>query len=167
MRICIIVLVLILIGCKSPKKEYDFTFYKGNIHESYFLNFNSSDTLYFTDVYGYDKEETSFTILSKEEKEKIDAILDTITFSKMDSFQNNKIEDGTTNAFVLRKGKQTRKLKIHGGKGPSAFWIFGKTLEKIKLNHKFNKTNKKIDLKEINEMVLMKVPPSFVFDTLQ
>lgn len=165
MRICIIVLVLILIGCKSPKKEYDFTFYKGNIHESYFLNFNSSDTLYFTDVYGYDKEETSFTILSKEEKEKIDAILDTITFSKMDSFQNNKIEDGTTNAFVLRKGKLTRKLKIHGGKGPSAFFIFGKSLEQMKSTHEFIKINKKIDLRVVEKILL--IPPPPIIDSLK
>lgn len=117
MRICIIVLILILIGCKSPKKEYDFTFYKGNIHESYFLNFNSSDTLYFTDVYGYDKEETSFTILSKEEKEKIDAILDTITFPKMDSFGNIRGEDGDVSAFVLKNENQVNSLRIHG-RGP-------------------------------------------------
>jgi len=161
MRICIIVLILILIGCKSPKKEYDFTFYKGNIHESYFLNFNSSDTLYFTDVYGYDKEETSFTILSKEEKEKIDAILDTITFPKIDSFQNNKIEDGTTNAFVLRKGKQTRKLKIHGGKGPSAFWIFGKSLEQMKSTHEFIKINKKIDLRVVEKILLIPLSANY------
>lgn len=161
MRICIIVLILILIGCKSPKKEYDFTFYKGNIHESYFLNFNSSDTLYFTDVYGYDKEETSFTILSKEEKEKIDAILDTITFPKIDSFQNNKIEDGTTDAFVLRKGKQTRKLKIHGGKGPSAFWIFGKSLEQMKSTHEFIKINKKIDLRVVEKILLIPLSANY------
>ena len=165
MRICIIVLILILIGCKSPKKEYDFNFYKGNIHESYFLNFNSSDTLYFTDVYGYDKDETSFTILSKEEKEKIENILDTITFPKIDSFQNNKIEDGTTNAFVLRQGKQTRKFKIHGGKGPSAFWIFGKSLEQMKSTHEFIKINKKIDLRVVEKILL--IPPPPIIDSLK
>lgn len=150
MRICIIVLILILIGCKSPKKEYDFTFYKGNIHESYFLNFNSSDTLYFTDVYGYDKEETSFTILSKEEKEKIDAILDTITFPKMDSFGNIRGEDGDVSAFVLKNENQVNSLRIHG-RGPGILWLFGKSLQHLKFSHEFIKTNKKFDLYEIDK----------------
>lgn len=104
MRISIVVLVLILAGCKSPKKDYDFTFFKWNIHESYYLKFNSSDTLYYIDVYGYNKEESFFTILNKEEKEKMQNILDTITFPKEESFENSKVEDGETNAFVLKNG---------------------------------------------------------------
>jgi len=166
MRICIIiVLILILSGCKSPKKKYDFTFFKWNIHESYYLKFNSSDTLYYVDVYGY-KEETSFTILRKDEKERIQIVLDTITFPKEETFENNLIEDGQTNAFVLKNEKQSKKLKMHSN-GPDQFWRFGKSLDVIKNNHVFIKTNKKIDLSEINKMVLMSIPPTFVIDTLQ
>jgi len=164
MRICIVALFLILVGCKSPKKDYDFTFFKWNIHESYYLKFNSSDTLYYVDVYAF-KEETSFAILSKEEKERIQNTLDTITFPKNEAFAGGG-DDGETNAFVLKGDGRSGKLKIHEA-GPRQFWLFGKALEKTKLNHQFIKINKKVDLKEINDMVLMKVPPTFVVDTLQ
>ncbi|MBB4804321.1 hypothetical protein HNP37_004408 [Flavobacterium nitrogenifigens] len=155
MRISIIVLVLILVGCKSPKKDYDFTFFKWNIHESYYLKFNSSDTLYCVDSYGF-KEETSFAILNKDQKERIQNILDTITFPKNETYES-QVDDGETNAFVLKNKEECRKVKIHGFSGPNQFWSFGETLERIKLNLQFVKTNKKIDLKEINKMVISEV----------
>jgi hypothetical protein len=165
MRTLIIVLGLILVGCESPKKDYDFTFFKWNIHESYYLKFNSSDTLYYTNLYGF-KKETYFTILNDEEKERIYNILDTITFPKKDSYES-LVEDGETNAFVLKYKNQLKKLKIHGHNGPILFRLFGKSLDRIKIDHEFTKTDKKIDLREINKMVIMKVPPTFVVDTLK
>jgi hypothetical protein len=71
--------ILALIGCESPKEKYDFTFFKWDLHESYYLKFNSSDTLYYVDAYGV-KEETSFAILNRDQKEIIQGILDTIAF---------------------------------------------------------------------------------------
>jgi hypothetical protein len=165
MRFLVIILILVLFGCKSPKKDCDFTFFKWNIQESYYLKFNSSDTLYCINVYGY-KKETFFTILNEDEKEKIQNILDTITFPKNDTYES-LIEDGVTNAFMLKNNNKFKKLKIHGHNGPNQFWLFGKSLEGIKINHKFIKTDKKIDLKEINKMVLFEVPPNFVVDTLE
>ncbi|MBL0739089.1 hypothetical protein JI750_19500 [Flavobacterium sp. GN10] len=164
MRISIIVLVLLLVGCKSPKKDYDLTFFKWNIHDSYYLKFNSSDTLYCVDSYGF-KEETSFAILNKEEKERIEEALGTLVFPKDDTYES-PVDDGETNAFVLKNGEESKKLKIHGFSGPKQFWLFGETLERIKLSHEFTKMNKNIDLKEINEMVIMKIPPPII-DTLQ
>lgn len=166
MRVSVIVLVLILVGCKFPKKDFDFTFFKWNIHETYYLKFNSSDTLYCVDVSGYNKEESFFTILNKEEKERIQNILDTLSFPKEESFENSKVEDGQTNAFLLRSGNQFRKLKIHGHNGPNRFWLFGKSLDKLRINHQFIKMNKKVDLKEIKKMVIMPIPSEFVVDTL-
>ncbi|MBO9586171.1 MAG: hypothetical protein J7574_18555 [Flavobacterium sp.] len=116
-------------------------------------------------VYGYNKEETFFTILNREEKERIQNILDTITFPKEESFENSKVEDGETNAFVLKSEQKFKKLKIHES-GPKQFWLFGKSLNQLKINHQFVKTNKKIDLKEIKKMVIMPMPPGFVIDTL-
>ena len=130
MRIIIIVLVLVLAGCKSPKKDYDFTFFKWNIHESYYLKFNSSDTLYCVDTYGF-KKETTFTILNKDEKERIQNILDTITFPKIEAYES-QVEDGETNAFVLKNKNQLKRLKIHGLNGPILFRLFGKSLANIK-----------------------------------
>lgn len=158
--------MLILVGCKSPKKDCDFTFFKRNIHETYYLKFNSSDTLYCVEVYGFNEEEIFFTILNKEEKERIQNILDTISFPKKESFENSKVEDGETNAFLLRNGSQFRKLKIHSYNGLNRFLLFGKSLDKLKINHQFIKTNKKVDLKEIKKMVIMPIPPGFVIDTL-
>ncbi|CAM3702750.1 hypothetical protein [Flavobacterium chungbukense] len=155
MRISIIALMLILVGCKSPKKDYDFTFFKWNIHESYYLKFNSSDTVYCVDNYGF-KEQTSFTILNKNEKERIQSMLDTITFPEIEAYES-QVDDGETNAFVLKNKNQLKKLKIHGHNGPILFRLFGKSLDNIKNSHEFTKTNKKIDLKEINKMVISEV----------
>ncbi|WP_343695352.1 hypothetical protein [Flavobacterium sp.] len=167
MRNLAIALILILTGCnKSPKKDFDLTFFKWSLNESYYLRFNSSDTLYCVDAYGV-KEETSFTILNKDQKEKIQNILDTITFPKNETFENNSLDDGTTYAFMLKDKKQSKRLKIHGNTGPKQFWYIGEALEKIKLNLQFAKINKKIDLREINKMVLMEVSPTFVVDTLK
>jgi hypothetical protein len=160
-----IVLVLVLTGCKSSKKDLDFTFFKWNIHESYYLKFNSSDTLYCVNAYGVE-EETSFAILNKDQKERIQNILDTITFPKNHTFES-LVDDGETNAFVLNNGDQSNKLKIHGFSGPKRFWCVGEVLEKIKLNLQFIRTNKRIDLSEINKMVISEVKFVPRIDSLQ
>jgi len=166
MKICVIILVLILLGCNSPKKKHDFIFFKWNIQESSYLKFNSSDTLYCVDAYGI-KKQTSFAILNKDQKERIEAILDTITFPKNETFEDSGIDDGQTYAFLLRDISKSNKLKIHGSAGPKRFWYLGEVLEKITLDLQFTKTNKKIDLREIDKMVKMELPPLFVIDTLQ
>ena len=158
MRVLALILPIVFSGCQSPKKEFDFTFYKGNIHESYYLKFNSSDTLYYINAYAYE-EQTSFTILSSEEKEKIQNILDTITFPKDEEFTNSLIEDGETNAFNLKDNKQSKNLMIHGRKGPNQFWSFGESLVKIKDLHEFNRTNKKFNLSVFNKILNVPPPP--------
>ena len=164
MRIFLIALFLIFIGCKSPKKDHDFTFFKWSLNESYYLKINSSDTIYCVDAYG--KEKTSFAVLNRDQKEIIQNILDTIIFPKNETFENDNMDDGTTYAFILKDQKQSKKLKIHGNAGPKQFWYFGEVLEKMKLNLQFAKTNKKINLKEINKMFLMEMPQTFVVDTV-
>lgn len=160
MRILAILLIIVFSGCHSPKKECDFTFFKWNIHESYYLKFNSSDTLYYINSYPHE-EQASFTILSSEEKEKIQNILDTITFPKDEKFSNSLIDDGETNAFNLKDNKQSKKLVIHGDKGPNQFWYFGKSLDKIKNLHEFTKTHKKFDLSVFNKMLYAPPPPNY------
>ena len=148
---------LIVIGCQPPKKNHDFTFFKWNIHESYYLKFNSSDTLYFINTYPLE-EQTSFTILNEEEKEKIQSTLDIISFPKEKEFASS-VDDGETFAFELKGKKQSKQLKIHGHQGPNQFWQFGKSLETIKDHHTFIKINKKFDLSEFNKMILSPPPP--------
>ncbi|KQX11517.1 hypothetical protein ASC72_20700 [Flavobacterium sp. Root420] len=148
---------LIVIGCQPPKKNHDFTFFKWNIHESYYLKFNSSDTLYFINTYPLE-EQTSFTILNEEEKEKIQSTLDIISFPKEKEFASS-VDDGETFAFELKGKKQSKQLKIHGHQGPNQFWLFGKSLETIKDQHTFIKINKKFDLSEFNKMILSPPPP--------
>lgn len=147
----ILILILLFVGCKSPKKDHDFTFYKWALHESYYLKFNSTDTLYSIDV--FPSEQCSYTILKTEEKEKIQTILDNISFPKETDFSNSSIDDGVTYAFYLKADKQFNQLKIHGNKGPDQFWLFGKTLETIKNQHTFIKINKTFDLSGIDKMV--------------
>jgi hypothetical protein len=158
MRTFALIVIIVLSGCQSPKKDTDFTFFKWNIRETYYLKFNSSDTLYYIGTYPFE-EQTSFTILSDEEKNEIENILDTITFPKNDTFENNSIEDGETYAFVLKNKKQSENLKIHGHSGPNQFWLFGKSLEEIKCRHKFTKINREFDLSEVSKMYQVPPPP--------
>ncbi|MEZ7504761.1 hypothetical protein [Flavobacterium sp. Arc2] len=158
MRILVIILIIAFSGCQSPKKKHDFTFYKWSIHESYYLKFNSSDALYYINTYPHEAQ-TSFIILSSEEKEKIQNILDTITFPKDEEFANHSGEDGETFAFTLKNGKQSKKLMIHEYNGLHQFLLFGKSLEKIKNLHKFTQTNKKIKLSEVDKMFRVPPPP--------
>jgi hypothetical protein len=158
MRILAIILIIAFSGCQSPKMEHDFTFYKWNIHESYYLKFNSSDTLYYINTYPFE-EQTSFTILSSEEKEKIQNTLDTITFPKDEEFACRSGEDGETNAFILKNCKQSKKLMLHEYNGLHQFLLFGKSLEEIKNLHKFTQTNKKIELSEVDKMFRVPPPP--------
>ena len=153
-------LFLIIVGCQSPKKNHDFTFFKWNIHQSYYLKFNSSDTLYFINTYPLE-EQTSFTILNEEEKDRIQSTLDTISFPKETEFVSS-VEDGETFAFELKSKNQSKQLKIHGHQGPNQFWIFGKSLERIKGQHIFIKINKKFDLSEFNKMILSPAPPPII-----
>ena len=156
-------LFLIIVSCQAPKKNYDFTFFKWNIHESYYLKFNSSDTLYFINIYPLE-EQTSFTILNEEEKERIQSTLDTISFPKEKEFVSS-VDDGETFAFELKSEKQSKQLKIHGHKGPNQFWLFGKSLETIKDQHTFIKINKKFDLSEFNKMILSPPPLNWTCDS--
>ena len=158
-----ILLLTVLLSCQSPKKNHDFTFFKWNIHQSYYLKFNSSDTLYFINTYPLE-EQTSFSILNEEEKERIQSTLDTISFPKETEFESS-VEDGETFAFELKSKNQSKQLKIHGHQGPKQFWLFGKSLEAIKNQHTFTKTNKKFDLKEFNKMILSPPPLNWTCDS--
>lgn len=154
-------IIISLTGCKSPKTNYDLTFFKWNIHESYYLKFNSSDTLYFINTYPLE-EQTSFTILNEEEKEKIQTIIDTLTFPRQKEYMNRSIDDGETFAFELKSIKQSKQLKIHGHQGPNQFWLFGKSLETIKSQHTFIKTNKSFDLTDFNKMIISPIPTTWI-----
>jgi hypothetical protein len=90
-----------------------------------------------------------------------------LTFPKRENFDDNDVDDGVTYAFVVQDKKLVEKIKIHGNAGPKRFWYFGEVLEKIKLNLQFSKTNKKIDLKEINKMAISEVPFVSSTDSLQ
>jgi len=152
-------IAILLLSCQKKESKVDFTFFKWNIHQSYYLKFNSSDTLYFINTYPLE-EQTSFTILNEEEKAKIQNTLDTLTFPKEKEY-SSPVDDGETFAFDLKKLKQSNQLKIHGYKGPNQFWQFGGSLDAIKNQHTFTKINKQFDLKAFNKMILMPVPPGW------
>lgn len=159
MKILLLFLILYLFSaCYNPNKDIDFIFSKFNIREAYYLKFNASDTLYYSNVYPLEAE-TSYTILNTEEKEKITNLLESLTFPKNEEFINNTIEDGQTYLFFLKKNNQSKYLRIHGQKGPKQFWLFGKYLEEIKTKHKFTQINIKIDLSEIKKTFFVPPPP--------
>lgn len=155
MRNLALILTLVFIGCQS-RKDSDFTFYKWSIHDSYYLKFNSTDTLYYINTYPFE-EKTSYTILKSDEKEKIQNVLDSISFPKEKTSFSRSVDDGVTYAFNLKQNNQSNKLKIHADAGPSQFWIFGKSLEEIKNNHRFIEIKKVFNLSEIDSMVIQKL----------
>lgn len=142
-------LTIVVSACQAPKKNHDFTFYKWSLDESYYLKYNSTDTLYIINAFPF--EQTAYTILTIEEKENIQSSLDNISFPIEKDFSNSLLDDGLTYAFSLKNGKQSQQLKIHGDKGPKQFWLFGKSLETIKDKHSYIKTNKKFDLSIIQK----------------
>lgn len=157
MKLTITILLLTaFLSCQSPKKKDDFTFFKWNIHQSYYLKFNSSDTLYFINTYP-SEEQTSFTILNEKEKKKIESTLDTLSFPTEKEFVST-VNDGETFAFDLKSIKQSKQLKIQDQKGPNQFWLLGKSLEALKNRHNFIEINKKFDLSAINKMIFSPIP---------
>ena len=155
MRNLALILTFVFIGCQS-RKDSDFTFYKWSIHDSYYLKFNSTDTLYYINTYPFE-EKTSYTILNSDEKEKIQNVLDSISFPKKKISFSRSVNDGVTYAFNLKQNNKSGKLKIHAGAGPNQFWVFGKSLEEIKDSHKFIEIKKVFDLSEIDSMVIVKL----------
>ena len=117
--------LLVFVGCQSETQP-DFTFYKWNIRESYYLKYNATDTLYFISSYSFE-EKTAYTILKPDEKEKIQNILDSISFPKDKIDFDSSVDDGVTYGFNLKDEKHSQKLKIHGNAGPKQFWEFGKS----------------------------------------
>lgn len=151
-------ILILFLSCQ--KKDCNFTFFKWNIHESYYLKFNSSDTLYFINTYPLE-EQTSYTILNNEEKELIQSNLDNLYFPTKKEY-TSLVDDGETYAFELKTKKQTDQLKIHGHQGPNQFWLFGKRLETIKDHHTFTKINKAFDLTNFNKMIVTPIPKAFI-----
>ena len=158
--------LLSLVDFNFQKEKADFTFFKWNIRESYYLKTNFTDTLYFINTYPLE-EAVSFALLNKEDKQTLHNILDTISFPKNKiSFEDNKIEDGTTYAFLIKNDITSKKLKIHGKKGPKQFWELGQTLEKIKDKYQFITIDKKIELSEMNKSLFyIPAPPIIKTDS--
>jgi hypothetical protein len=95
--------------------------------------------------------------LKSDEKDKIQNILDSISFPKDKTKFRSDIIDGETYAFILKNNKGSKKVSIHTFAGPEQFWRFGRLLEEIKNKHKFVETKKKFDLREMDSMVMVKV----------
>ena len=153
MRKLAVILILSLSGCSE--KETVFTFYKWNMRESYYLKFNSSDTLYCFNSF---EEKNSYTILKDDEKRNIQNILDSISFPKNKINFDRDVNDGETFAFILKQNNNSlKKVRIHAFAGPNQFWAFGRLLDSIKIKHKFIETNKKIEISEMDSMVITKV----------
>ena len=152
MRKLAIITILFLSGCSE--KDTDFTFYKWNIRDSYYLKFNSSDTLYCFDTF---KEKNLYTILKDDERKNIQNILDSISFPKNRTTFDSDVNDGETYAFILKQDENLKKVKIHTFAGPEQFWTFGRLLDEIKKKHKFIETQKKIETSEMDSVVMTKV----------
>ena len=153
-----LILLVFIFGCQSLKKDIDFTFFKWNIHEAYYLKIKNIDTLYLINAHPL-KKSVSYTLLSDDEKNRIITILDTITFPKNKISFDSDVEDGTTYAFLNKKINNSQKLRIHGKNGPEQFWKFGDYLDEIKSNHKFILTTKKNNFSNIDKLLTMPIPP--------
>ena len=135
------------------------TFFKWNIHEDYFLKVNSSDTIYLV-FENPIRNETMFAIIENEDKQKLEDLVTNISFPKQKDFSNN-VDDGLTYAFVYKTQHHNKKLSIHAKAGPKEFWKLGSYLENLKSKYKFKSINKKVNLKEIKELIMIPFPPKY------
>ena len=152
-----IFLLPFLFCCKSKKEDFEFVFFQWNIHENYYLKINSSDTIYWIADNPIEKQ-TKFAILNKEQKEKIQNSLSSLSFPKENHFSSNS-EDGVTYAFIYKDKMKTNNLMLHANVGPKQFWQFGEYLEKVKNDSKFTKIEKKINLNWAKKLLKIVSPP--------
>ena len=152
-----IVLLTILSSCESKTEKFEFTFYKWNIREDYFLKINTSDTLYLIIDNPIEKV-TKFTLLKKSEKEEINKIILNLKFPKTEHFSSS-VDDGVTYAFAVNSNARLEKVSIHNNSGPAEFWTAGKYLENLKRNHNFETTSRIINLKDIKSVFFLPPPP--------
>jgi hypothetical protein len=152
-----ILILSIVTSCQSKEENFELTFFRWNIHEDYYLKFNSNDTVYFI-VDNPIKKQIKFAILNKNEKEKLREYITNFSFPEKEKFSSS-VDDGLTYAFVYKTNEKLNRLSIHNNSGSKEFWEFGRFLENIKNNKSFIPTKKIINLDDMNDLVLMPFPP--------
>lgn len=152
-----ILILSIITSCQSKKENFELTFFRWNIHEDYYLKFNSNDTVYFI-VDNPIIKQIKFAILNEDEKEKLREYIINLSFPKKEKFSSS-VDDGLTYAFVYKTDKKLNRLSIHNDSGSKEFWEFGRFLENIKNNKSFILIRKNINLDEMNDLIFMPIPP--------
>ena len=154
-----IILLVLFCSCKKEKESCytNFTYSKGNIKMYYRLNFNSSDTVYYLDGYPFGKKGLYYFVLEENEKKILDSLVCEFKFPNKDSvIINNQIEDGTTIAFSVN----SKKLMLHGGKGPKEFWKFEEWIDYLQKYKQFKPISRKVKFDDFDKM--LPVPPPII-----
>ena len=152
-----ILIVSIITCCQSKKEDFEFTFFRWNIHEDYYLKFNSNDTVYFVKDNPIEKQ-VKYAIMNQNEKEKLKEYITKLSFPDKEKFSTS-VDDGLTYAFVYKTNEKLKKLSIHDNSGSKEFWEFGRFLENLKNEKSFIPIRKKINLADMNDLILMPFPP--------
>jgi hypothetical protein len=144
-------------SCQSKKEDFEFTFFRCNIHEDYYLKFNLNDTVYFI-VNNPIEKQVKYAIMKQNEEEKLTEYIAKLSFPDKERFSSS-VDDGLTYAFVYKTNKKLKKLSIHDNSGSKEFWEFGRFLEHLKNEKHFLPIEKKMDLDDMNDLILMPFPP--------
>lgn len=156
MRTSILILALLFLLCSCKEKKENcfssFTFFKWNIHESYYLKFNSSETVYYRDAYPPEKPGIYYFLLEKSTRKELDSIVCGFKFPKDSVVNDFNGNDGTTLAFSIDK----KRLMIHSS-GPKEFWNFEKWLDSVQFCNHRKPINRKVKFESFDKMI--PVPP--------
>jgi hypothetical protein len=122
----ILFLSILLQRCKdSPKAipqkaitKLDFTYAFPVKAIFYSLKFSAGDTVYIKN-YSPSQSDTSFqTILTKEDRSKIDSIINSMSLSALDSSYDSRHIDGDEYHLSISKNDTLKTVYIHGGEVP-------------------------------------------------
>ena len=155
-KIFSLILLFLLCNCKEKQKSCftNFTFGKANIHISYLLKINSSDTVYYLDRYPYGKKRLYYFVLDKDKRKYLTKLICELNFPKDSVMLNEGINDGTTIAFSLDNKK---RVLLHGKEGPQAFWNFAEWIEGMKNYHGLKPVERNIEFDNFESM--FSIPP--------
>ena len=152
MRASILILATLFLMCNCKKEKENcfssFTFFKGNIHESYYLKFNSSDTVYYYDRYPMGKKGIHYFLLKESASKELDSFVFGLKFPKDSVLDDFKGNDGTTLAFSIDK----KRLMLHSS-GPKEFWNFEKWVNHLQFYNTLKPINRKVKFDNFDKML--------------
>jgi hypothetical protein len=161
----IFLFIVITIGCdkKNQQKKLNsfdnFVFTNSELYSDYSIKFTNSDTIFLERRFPKPKE-LSYSIIQREEIEKLDSFLKKNDFKRYDTlyFQNN-LQDGASYKFYLTKDTVISWVLIYGNEAPRPLYDFAKWLDNLKNQQTFYQIDTTIDFGNLKYILLPPIPP--------